>query len=238
MSGVSGEPRCHVLAQHRVDVRLPARPAGLGVRGQLAREDDWGGERVPAYVEREFRHDLECGILAYGFARARCPQLFSQVAGMTFSWRSRAKAARYAPRATPALRRETAAHLVDHVIPPLPVRQWVLSVPKRLRWYLEREPRAVSAVLHIFLRVIEAHLRATIPAASPRARLGAVSFVHRFGSALNRHVHFDENRPGSRAARALRAPKSAPGGLVIAASSTACSIPAKTARSAFSRRRH
>ncbi len=84
---------------------------------------------------------------------------------------------------------ETAAHLVDHVFAPLPVRQWVLSVPKRLRWHLEREPRAVSAVLHIFLRVIEAHLRATIPTASPRARLGAVSFVHRFGSALNRHVH-------------------------------------------------
>ena len=54
---------------------------------------------------------------------------------------------------------ETAAHLVDHVLPPLPVRQWVLSVPKRLRWYLEREPRAVSAVLHNLLRVIEAHLR-------------------------------------------------------------------------------
>ncbi|WP_242463929.1 hypothetical protein [Thiococcus pfennigii] len=51
------------------------------------------------------------------------------------------------------------AHLVDHVFPPLPVRQWVLSVPKRLRWYLEREPRAISAVLHILLRVIEAHLR-------------------------------------------------------------------------------
>jgi hypothetical protein len=37
---------------------------------------------------------------------------------------------------------ETAAHLVDHVIPPLPVRQWVRSVPKRLRWYLE--PRAAG----------------------------------------------------------------------------------------------
>jgi hypothetical protein len=48
---------------------------------------------------------------------------------------------------------ETAAHLVDHVTPPLPVRQWVLSVPKRLRWYLEHEPRAISAVLHILLRV-------------------------------------------------------------------------------------
>ena len=28
---------------------------------------------------------------------------------------------------------ETAAHLADHVLPRLPVRQWVLSVPKRLR---------------------------------------------------------------------------------------------------------
>ncbi|MFA5924118.1 MAG: hypothetical protein WC856_22975 [Methylococcaceae bacterium] len=28
---------------------------------------------------------------------------------------------------------KTAAHLVDHVFPPLPVRQWVLSVPKNLR---------------------------------------------------------------------------------------------------------
>ena len=29
---------------------------------------------VPAYVEREFRRYLECGILAHGFARARCGQ--------------------------------------------------------------------------------------------------------------------------------------------------------------------
>ena len=38
---------------------------------------------------------------------------------------------------------ETAAHLVDHVLPPLPVRQWVLSVPKRLRPFLHHNPRAV-----------------------------------------------------------------------------------------------
>jgi hypothetical protein len=67
---------------------------------------------------------------------------------------------------------ETAAHLVDHVFPPLPVRQWVLSVPKRLRWYLERNPKAVTAVLHIFLRVVEAHLRRSCPEASARARFG------------------------------------------------------------------
>jgi len=33
---------------------------------------------------------------------------------------------------------EAAAHLTDHVFPRLPVRQWVLSVPKRLRYFLHQ----------------------------------------------------------------------------------------------------
>lgn len=36
----------------------------------LAREGHCDAEAVPAYVEREFRRYLECGILAHGFARA------------------------------------------------------------------------------------------------------------------------------------------------------------------------
>ena len=68
-------------------------------------------------------------------------------------------------------------------------RRWrcvnrTLSVPKRLRYFLEREPRAVSAALHILLRVIEAHLRKTSPRPSPLARLGAVNFANRFGFSL------------------------------------------------------
>jgi DNA polymerase III psi subunit len=31
---------------------------------------------------------------------------------------------------------EVAAHITDHVLPQLPVRQWVLSLPKRLRPFL------------------------------------------------------------------------------------------------------
>ncbi len=33
---------------------------------RLTREDDWDGQRVPASVEREFRHYVEKGILACG----------------------------------------------------------------------------------------------------------------------------------------------------------------------------
>jgi hypothetical protein len=82
--------------------------------------------------------------------------------------------------------------LADHVFPPLPVRQWVLSVPKRLRYYLQHEREAIGAVLHILLRVIEARLRHGSGCA--RGRLGAVSFVQRLGSALNAHVHFRTNK--------------------------------------------
>ncbi len=48
----------------------------------------------------------------------------------------------------------------------------------------------VTAVLKIFLRVVEQVLRERSPEAAPKSRLGAVSFVHRFGSALNEHLHF------------------------------------------------
>ncbi len=70
------------------------------------------------------------------------------------------------------------------------MRQWVISVPKRLRGVLGDRPKVVAAVTRIFLHEIEKLLcstHATPP--STRLRLGAVSFLHRFGSGLNRHAH-------------------------------------------------
>jgi hypothetical protein len=85
---------------------------------------------------------------------------------------------------------ETAAHLVDQVLPRVPYRQWVLSVPKRVRWHMQRNPEVTSALLRIFLRAVEARLRQRSPDAPRDARFGAVAFVHRFGSFLNPHIHF------------------------------------------------
>jgi ribosomal protein S27AE len=61
------------------------------------REGHHDGGPVPAYVEREFRRCLECGILAHGFARARCGQC-----GHDFLIAFSCKSAAYAPRATRA----------------------------------------------------------------------------------------------------------------------------------------
>jgi hypothetical protein len=69
-------------------------------------------------------------------------------------------------------------------------------VPKRLRGMLADRPTAVAALTKFFLDEIERLLGAAAgvpPAAdvpaSARPRLGGISFLHRFGSALNHHVH-------------------------------------------------
>jgi hypothetical protein len=85
---------------------------------------------------------------------------------------------------------ETAAHLVDQVLPRVGYRQWVLSVPKRVRWHLREKPEAASGLLRVFLRAVETAVRRTCPDAPPGSRYGAVAFVHRFGDALNSHVHY------------------------------------------------
>jgi hypothetical protein len=151
----------------------------------LACEDDGDGHTVPGYVERKLRRYLECGILVYGFARARCSEC-----GHDFLVTLSCKGRGVCPSCNAGRMAETAAHLVDHAFPPLSVCQWVLSVPKRLRWYLERGPQAVTAVLRILLRAVEAHLRRSSPGASAQAHFRAVSFVHRFGASLNRHLHY------------------------------------------------
>jgi hypothetical protein len=49
---------------------------------------------------------------------------------------------------------ERAAHLVDEVIPSVPVRQWVLTLPYRLRYLLAWDHALSRAVLAIHVRAL------------------------------------------------------------------------------------
>ena len=82
---------------------------------------------------------------------------------------------------------ETAAHLTDHVFPRLPVRQWVLSVPKRLRYFMQRNGVVLNMVLlRILFRVIAQCLQSNSSGAvnvdKATLHIGAVAFIHRFSS--------------------------------------------------------
>ena len=70
-------------------------------------------------------------------------------------------------------------------------------MPKRLRYFMQRDAVALNMVLRIFLRGIAQSLQAHCPGAAQVAKaneaalhIGAVAFIHRFGSSLNEHVHF------------------------------------------------
>lgn len=87
---------------------------------------------------------------------------------------------------------EVAAHRTDQVIPHLPVRQWVLSVPKRLRPFLHQTPEVASGELGIFLRALRSALLDASPGgptAVRDAQLGGISLPQRFGNPRNPHYH-------------------------------------------------
>ena len=75
------------------------------------------------------------------------------------------------------------------VFPPLPVRQWMLPVPKRLRYFLLAAiPR--RSVLCCTSCCGSSKRGCANAAAALAAGWARLSFVQRFGSALNAHVHF------------------------------------------------
>jgi len=86
------------------------------------------GAELPRFIKDEFDAFLECGILAHGFLRLRCGECGHDKL-LAFSCKRRG----FCPSCGARRMSQTAAHLVDHVIPHVPVRQWVLSLPIALR---------------------------------------------------------------------------------------------------------
>ncbi|RLA52096.1 MAG: hypothetical protein DRQ65_07290 [Gammaproteobacteria bacterium] len=57
------------------------------------------------------------------------------------------------------------ARMVDEVLPRVQFRQWVLSVPKRVRWHMREKPQVTSGQLTVFLRAVETTIRQRSPGA-------------------------------------------------------------------------
>ena len=97
--------------------------------GAVAEASDGAG--LPQFVEREFREFLTCGVFEGGVARFRCEGCAREHL-VPFSCKGRG----WCPSCGGRRMTERAAHLVDAVLPWVPVRQWVLTVPYRLRYQM------------------------------------------------------------------------------------------------------
>jgi hypothetical protein len=85
---------------------------------------------------------------------------------------------------------ERAAHLVDRVLPDVPVRQWVLTLPFRLRYRLAWDHGLCRVVAGIFARAVMTALRHRAASSGIEGgRSGVVMVIQRFGGALNLNVH-------------------------------------------------
>lgn len=76
------------------------------------------GSGLPDFVKDEFDAFLECGVLAHGFLHLRCADCPHEKL-VAFSCKRQGYCPSYGGRHMV----QTAAHLVDHVIPNVPVRQ-------------------------------------------------------------------------------------------------------------------
>ena len=84
---------------------------------------------------------------------------------------------------------ETATHLVDHLVPRVPARQWVLSFPIPLRILFAAHPQLLTPVLQVIHRVIATFLIKQAGQKHDQAHTGAVTLIQRFGSAANLNIH-------------------------------------------------
>ena len=131
-------------------------------------------------------------ILARGFLRLRCGDCGHDKL-VAFSCKRRGSC----PSCGARRMAQTAAHLVDHVIPRVPVRQWVracqVRLPIPLRLLLAAQPKLVTPMLQVahraFTRILldQARLKAEQPDS------GAVTLIQPSlwmkGSAANLSIH-------------------------------------------------
>jgi ribosomal protein S27E len=143
------------------------------------------GRTLPKYVRREFEDYLKCGRLEHGFLRVRCTDCRAEKF-VAFSCKRRG----FCPSCGARRMVESAALLVDEVLPRVPLRQWVLSVPYPLRFLFATNPAALGEALSLVYRALSGFMLRKAKLTRAQGQCGAVTLIQRFGSALNLNVHF------------------------------------------------
>ena len=147
--------------------------------------EERAGRPLPRHVRRELSAYLKCGILAYGFMRVFCLTCKDNFV-VGFSCKCRGFCGSCGARRMT----ETAARWVDRLLPAVPYRQWVLSLPYDLRPRLAWDSELLGEVITIFQSCIKKRLSEL---AAERGFTvvahGAVTVVQLFGSAMNLNPH-------------------------------------------------
>ena len=80
------------------------------------------------------------------------------------------------------------SHALDELLPAVPYRQWVLVLPKRLRYFVHRDPSLPGEISRILAETLTDFYRRRC-AAPKDAAPAQFHVLQRFGSSVNLHLH-------------------------------------------------
>jgi hypothetical protein len=153
----------------------------------LERAEQHGG--LPRFVVKEFEEYLRCGRLEHGCLHLECRDCgYSEL--VAFSCKKRGFCASCLGRRMA----DTAVHLEQSVLPRVPIRHWICSLPWGLRALLGYDRKLCAEVVSAFMAEVDRSLRWRAKrelglASVADAHTAAVVAVQRTDSALRLNVH-------------------------------------------------
>ena len=148
------------------------------------------GHDIPNFVTKEFEGFITCGILAHGFCRVHCDSCLQD---RLVAWSCKGRG--FCPSCMGRRMAEMQVHLSERVLGDTPIRQWVLTVPKPIRYLLAYHRNACSAVLKIFINTVFRWLKTRAKREFALASIrnvypGAITAIQRHGSAADLNIHY------------------------------------------------
>ncbi len=156
--------------------------------GFLARLDE-SGHPLPEFVKQELEGFAGCGDFEHGFVQTMCRKCGDELR-VPFSCKARG----FCPSCMGRRMAEGAALLVDHVLPAVGYRQWVLSFEGSMAVRLGYDQALLATVAESLARAVMQDMRRSVKerhglASVEPLHAGVFTAVQRFRSDLGLYVH-------------------------------------------------
>ena len=133
-------------------------------------------------IGRSVEKFLDCGDLQEGFARVRCPKCRHEFF-VAYSCRGRC----FCPSCYRKRALQTALWLSQEICAAVPHRQFVFTIPKRLRIYFRFERRLLGELCRSAWQVVRQVYAAA--ASQPKSVPGTIAAIQTFGDLIHAHPH-------------------------------------------------
>ncbi len=133
------------------------------------------------YITQEFDAYLNCSIPTYGFIRLLYESCKNEQITALYG-----KKRGFCPRCCAKRQAKVTSHLTENILPIAAYRQFVVSFPIPMRYWLNSNKTLFSKIHQILIKVIHQHYLTTASDVGIKNPLpGSISFTQRWGSACN-----------------------------------------------------